>query len=68
MERDTINIQIFNGTVRVKVSTINGIKKYSPEYEDCKKLAESTGMTLKNIYELVSFVLTKEIPCTKTCE
>ena len=68
MERDTINIQILNGTVRVKVATIEGIKKYSPEYEDCKNLAESTDMPLKDIYELVSFVLTKEIHCAKTYE
>jgi uncharacterized protein (TIGR00299 family) protein len=53
MEREKVNIKIHGGTVKVKVSNIDGIKKHSPEYEDCKKIAETTGLTLKEVFKLV---------------
>jgi uncharacterized protein (DUF111 family) len=35
-----------HGEVRVKVS---GEGAYAPEYEDCRKLAEESGVALKHI-------------------
>jgi hypothetical protein len=39
------------GTVRVKVGRLDGqIKSISPEYEDCKKIAEEKNVPLKLVY------------------
>ncbi len=38
------------GEVRVKTSSINGkVCSVTPEYEDCRRLAEKTGTTLKEV-------------------
>ncbi len=41
------------GDIRVKIAEFNSIQKISPEYEDCRRLAISTGKPLKKIYDLV---------------
>ncbi len=40
------------GTVRLKISTDNGgrIINIMPEYEDCKRIAETMGIPLKEVY------------------
>ena len=40
------------GTVRLKISTDNGgrIMNIMPEYEDCKRIAETKGIPLKEVY------------------
>lgn len=43
------------GKIRVKIGTYNGdIKSYSPEYEDCRKIADEKGIPLKQIYQILS--------------
>jgi hypothetical protein len=45
-KRDWVTVETPHGTVRMKVS---GDGNYAPEYEDCRRLAESTGVPLKQI-------------------
>ena len=45
-ERELVEVRTTHGPVRIKVSGTGG---YAPEYEDCRKLAESSGTPLKQI-------------------
>lgn len=53
MNREIIRISTDFGQVDVKVSGFGTMKKYSPEYEDCKKIARAAGVPLREIYENV---------------
>ncbi len=54
MEREIVKVGTDFGEVRVKVSSIKNIRKYSPEYEDCKEIARRCGMPLINVYDMVN--------------
>jgi len=54
LERYIETVDIGIGNVRVKVSVIDGIKRHSPEYEDCRQLALGTGLPLGEIYRRVA--------------
>lgn len=54
MDREVIRVDTDYGEVRVKVATKGDIKKFSPEYEDCREMANKTGMSIKDIYEMVT--------------
>lgn len=54
MDREIIKVDTGFGEVQVKVASIGDIKKYAPEYEDCKNLSEKTGMPLKSVYDVVN--------------
>jgi uncharacterized protein (TIGR00299 family) protein len=42
------------GKIKVKIGKFNGdIKSFSPEYEDCKKIAEERGIPLKQVYSII---------------
>lgn len=48
-----INSQL--GKIKVKIGKFNGsIKSFSPEYEDCKRIAEERGIPLKQVYCIIS--------------
>lgn len=49
MEREIKEIDTFWGKVRVKISRYGSFEKVSPEYEDCRKIAEKEGIPLINI-------------------
>lgn len=52
LPREFITVATEYGPVKVKVATLpDGTKKYAPEYEDCKKLAEAKGVALRTIYK-----------------
>lgn len=53
MERKTLTVGTPFGDARIKVASLGGIQKASPEYEDCRKIAESAGMPLAKAYSLV---------------
>lgn len=53
MEREIHTVKTPWGMARVKVSSIDNVKKYAPEYEDCKKLAEGGNVPLKDVYDRV---------------
>ena len=50
--RETISVRTTLGDVRVKVGRIGGeVKTIAPEYEDCREIAASRGIPLKDVYE-----------------
>jgi uncharacterized protein (DUF111 family) len=46
LERRVVEVETPHGTVRVKVS---GGGSFSPEYEDCRRIARAAGVPLKNV-------------------
>lgn len=60
MERETVHVETPYGGVRVKIATMGGIKKASPEYEDCRKIAESEGLPLAKVYRVVAAEAAKQ--------
>lgn len=50
--RRTVEVQTPHGTVRVKVSEEGN---FAPEYEDCRRLALATGVSLKQILAEANF-------------
>lgn len=53
LDREIHYIETEYGSVRVKVAQKGGLKKISPEYEDCKEIAERNGISLREVYNLV---------------
>ncbi|MBP1968586.1 uncharacterized protein (DUF111 family) [Virgibacillus natechei] len=54
MERNFVNVETEWGTVTVKQGIYNGeVFQRSPEFEDCKAIAEEFGVPLKVVYERV---------------
>ena len=52
LARETISVKTTLGDVRVKVGRIGGeVKTVAPEYEDCREIAASRGIPLKDVYE-----------------
>ncbi|MFQ5861856.1 MAG: nickel pincer cofactor biosynthesis protein LarC [Candidatus Brocadiales bacterium] len=50
--RSFIDVETRYGPVKVKVGRLNGqIKNISPEYEDCRRIAEGQVVPLKSVYE-----------------
>lgn len=54
MSRETLKVGTQYGEVRVKVSRAGEIQKYSPEFEDCREIAEKYGIPLINVYDIVN--------------
>ncbi len=43
------------GKIRIKIGSLNGdIKNISPEYEDCKRIAEERNIPLKHVYTIIT--------------
>jgi uncharacterized protein (TIGR00299 family) protein len=54
LKRDFTEVATEYGTVRVKNAYFRGKKiKSKPEYEDCRKLAEEHGVSIREIYESI---------------
>ncbi len=53
MQRKVVSVDTAYGQARVKAALMDGFVKWSPEYEDCREIAERTGKSLKEIYEIV---------------
>ncbi|MGV7222589.1 MAG: nickel pincer cofactor biosynthesis protein LarC [Nitrospinales bacterium] len=52
LDRSFINISSRWGKAKVKVGKLDGkILQISPEYEDCKRIADAEGVALKLVYE-----------------
>lgn len=52
LPRRSVSVPVAGGTVRVKVSELDGrAAKAAPEYLDCRRLAERTGRPIKQILE-----------------
>ncbi len=54
LERETISIRTELGDVRIKVSSNGTMKKFSPEFEDCRDISKKTGISLADIYAIVN--------------
>lgn len=54
LDREIIKINTQFGEVRVKLSKGKDFSKLSPEYDDCRKIAETTGLPLREIYQIVT--------------
>lgn len=53
MDREIKKVNTIYGDIRVKKSTYKNIVKYSPEYEDCKKIAIEKKIPIKKVYDEV---------------
>lgn len=55
LPRRFISVKVHGGAVRMKIATMGaGWEKASPEYVDCKKIANRTGRPLKDVMEEAS--------------
>lgn len=54
MERETVKVDTEFGEVSVKVSSFGDIKKFAPEYEDCRKIALDKDIPLWKVYNAVN--------------
>jgi len=54
MNRELVKVNTQYGDVRVKVASLGDIMKFAPEYEDCKSIAQRTGLPIVKVYELVN--------------
>ncbi len=55
MDREIVKIATSYGTIGVKVSNYDGINKFYPEYEDCKRVAIENNIPLKEVYDMVIY-------------
>jgi len=52
LQREIQKVETSFGSVHVKIAHLpNGEVKFSPEYEDCRKLADESGVPLREIYK-----------------
>ena len=52
LDREIKTIKTKYGSIKVKISKLNNkIKNIMPEYEDCVRIAKSSKIPLKNVYE-----------------
>jgi len=54
MDRKILNVSTPYGDARVKVASYGDMKKVSPEYEDCRKIAEKSGLSLSKACSIVT--------------
>jgi uncharacterized protein (DUF111 family) len=54
MDREIVNISTPYGEARVKIASMGDFKKTSPEYEDCRRIAEDNGLSLMKAYTIVA--------------
>ncbi len=61
LERESVEVTTPYGKVSVKVARENGnILNFSPEYEDCRRLASAASVPLRTILQEASFAFWKE--------
>jgi len=53
MQRSFKKVTYRNMIVRLKVASFNDIKRITPEYEDCKEIAEKFDLPLNTVYDEV---------------
>lgn len=60
LERELVPVDTAFGSVRVKLSRMNGsLLNATPEYEDCQRIASERGVPLKEVIAAVSFEFQK---------
>ena len=53
MDREIVAVDTEFGKARVKLASKGSFRKAAPEYEDCRKIADSAGIPLTRVYEAV---------------
>ncbi len=53
MHRHTDTVETPWGPVRIKIASWQELRKVSPEYEDCRRIAEEQGLPLRDVMEKV---------------
>ncbi|MDF2533736.1 MAG: hypothetical protein K0Q65_3317 [Clostridia bacterium] len=54
LERDFIEIQVFNDIVHCKIGKLDGMPiKVEPEYEDCKRIAKANSLSIAKVFNEV---------------
>ncbi len=53
MNREIKQVQTIYGKIRVKQSALGSSIKVTPEYEDCKRIAKNTGLSLLGVMDSV---------------
>jgi uncharacterized protein (TIGR00299 family) protein len=53
LKREARTVETELGKVRVKVVSVNGTERITPEYEDCAAIAKDKGLPLISVYEQV---------------
>ncbi len=67
LDREFARVSTEWGDVRVKVSRLAGaIVNAAPEFEDCKKIAETNGVPLKTVIATATFEFQKRFEVVKT--
>ncbi|MEA3560364.1 MAG: nickel insertion protein [Candidatus Omnitrophota bacterium] len=57
LKRKIKSVKTRYGTIRVKIGYLgNKVNTISPEYEDCKRLADKFKISLRRVYEEAKFV------------
>jgi uncharacterized protein (DUF111 family) len=52
LAREWVTVETEWGEVRLKVASMNGtVTNYSPEYEDCRRIAEEHRVPLKRVMQ-----------------
>jgi len=60
LEHKSTNVKTHYGSVRIKIGKLDGkTVTRSPEYDDCLKLAKTTGVPLRTIYEAANVAAQK---------
>ncbi|MCL6566796.1 MAG: nickel pincer cofactor biosynthesis protein LarC [Acidobacteriia bacterium] len=50
LERELVTVETPHGTVRMKVARLDGrVLNVAPEFDDCRRIAEQTGLPLKQV-------------------
>ncbi len=61
LEREVVPVETPLGTVRMKVSRLNGhVRTASPEFDDCKKIADAQGIPLKQVLAEAAYCFEKK--------
>jgi pyridinium-3,5-bisthiocarboxylic acid mononucleotide nickel chelatase len=69
LERDFVRVSTEWGDVRIKISRMAGaIVNAAPEFEDCRKIAESKGVALKAVIATAAFEFQKRFEGVKTTQ
>lgn len=52
MKREIVKVDTVHGQIRLKVATRGDVEKAAPEYDDCRKIAKKTGLSLREVYDI----------------
>jgi hypothetical protein len=63
LKRSSQHVETVYGLVKVKIAEWGeGQVKASPEYEDCRRLAEAHGVPLRDVYRAVEAAVGQSLP------